>query len=326
MKEKFKQDVLEGLSAAKKRLSSKYFYDEKGDELFVQIMNMPEYYLTDAEMEIFTEKTDELIRELKLDPATPFEIIELGAGDGTKTIQLLRRLLEKEFDFHYHPVDISQNALDGLEEMLKRELPELKVVKQQGDYFTVLSGFKMSSSLKIVLFLGSTLGNMLDDKAANFISNLSHNLNSGDRLLLGLDMIKPRDIVLPAYNDAQGITKAFNLNILERINRELGANFQIDQFEHIPSYTEEEGIARSHLKSKVDQEVYIESLNKTFHFDKGETIHTEISRKYSEKLLQQLISDTDFTITGKVSDRKNYFSDYILKKTSSIIDVRGNKV
>lgn len=309
----FKVDVSEGLNSNPQTLPSKYFYDEIGDELFVQIMALPEYYLTRCEMEIFSEKTDELIQKLNLSEEA-FELIELGAGDGTKTIKLLSRLLEKGYQFNYHPVDISQHALDGLETFLECEIPDLDVQKQQGDYFEVLSRLKESSKPKVILFLGSNIGNMEDETAADFIYKMGSNLAKGDKLLLGVDLIKPEEIVLPAYSDEQGITAAFNLNLLERINNELEANFNLDHWSHAPSYSETEGIAKSYLRSDVDQEVYIKGIGQDFHFEAGDVIHTEISRKYDEEILNQIISETDFEVVDKVQDSKKFFADYILER------------
>lgn len=312
MIEQFKREVEEGLNSSPKTLPSKYFYDKKGDQLFIEIMNMPEYYLTRAEMDIFKNQTDEIIDALEVRPDQYFEFIELGAGDGTKTRELLKALNSKGYQFDYFPVDISQNALDGLEEMLSDYLPEVNVKKLQGDYFKMLSSLKDSKQPKVVLFLGSNIGNMPDDVAHNFIYSLGSNLHPGDRLLLGVDLIKAREIVLPAYNDKAGITRAFNLNLLSRINKELGGDFSIDHFEHAPEYTEEDGIARSFLKSKRAQTVYIRSIDRSFHFEAGEKIHTEISRKYNDKVLTQIIEDTDFSIAHQLTDKQGLFADYVL--------------
>ena len=309
---KFKVDVSEGLNSEPKTLPSKYFYDEIGDDLFVKIMNLPEYYLTRSEMEIFTEKTDELIEQFEIEPGNSFELIELGAGDGTKTIKLLERLLERGFNFHYNPVDISSNALDGLEEMLSLKLPDLNVQKQQGDYFEILSSFKGNQNKKVVLFLGSNIGNMQDEKATDFIYKLGANLIPDDILLLGVDLKKPEDIVLPAYNDAQGITAAFNLNLLDRINNELNANFDLNNWSHAPEYSEETGIAASYLRSDVEQGVYIEGIGQDFKFEAGELIHTEISRKYDDDIIKDIISETDFYYKDKILDSKKFFADYVL--------------
>lgn len=314
MKETFKIEVDEGLSDSPKTLPSKYFYDKKGDALFVEIMNLPEYYLTRSELDIFQNKTDELITALGLDPHSYFELIELGAGDGTKTKQLLKVLDQESFNFDYFPIDISANALKGLKENLNKEIPSLNVKTQQGDYFEVLASLKESKKPKVVLFLGSNIGNMNDELAAQFIYDLGANLHSGDMLLLGVDLKKPKEFVLPAYNDSKGITAQFNLNLLDRINRELGGDFDISQFIHAPEYDEEEGIAKSFMVSTTSQVVSIKSLRKSYAFSAGEKIHTEISRKYDDELIRKITANTDFVLQGKILDDKEYFADYILTR------------
>ncbi|MCX7548161.1 L-histidine N(alpha)-methyltransferase [Xanthomarina sp. F1114] len=315
MNKKFKNDINEGLSKLSKTLPSKYFYDKIGDALFVKIMNLPEYYLTKAEFDIFKNQTKNIISSLDIKPNTYFELIELGAGDGTKTKELLKVLLLENFQFEYLPVDISQNALDNLEANLNKELPKLKVTKKQGDYFSVLDSLKTSKHPKVVLFLGSNIGNMEDEKASRFITNLSNSLNTKGKILLGVDLIKAQDIVLPAYNDKAGVTKAFNLNLLHRINRELDANFSIKDFSHQPEYSEKEGIARSYIVSNIDQDVSIGALNKVFHFKKDEKIYTEISRKYNDLVLNEILKNSELKIVTKLLDAKGYFADYILIKT-----------
>ena len=310
----FKIEVKEGLESSPKTLPSKYFYDQKGDALFVQIMNLPEYYLTRSELDIFKNKTDQLIQALDLNPDSYFELIELGAGDGLKTKELLKCLDSQNFNFDYFPVDISSNALELLKEDLNSELPYVSVKTRQGDYFEVLDSLKESKHPKVILFLGSNIGNMTDDLAAKFIYNLGSNLNIGDKLLLGVDLIKAEEIVLPAYNDGKGITAAFNLNLLDRINKELGANFDLSKFKHQPEYTEKEGIAKSYIVSEENQEVEIESLSTTFHFTKGEKVQTEISRKYNDDLIQKIIANTDFSLESKIMDDQKYFADYILTR------------
>jgi L-histidine N-alpha-methyltransferase len=220
MTEQFKTDVSVGLRSTPKRLSSKYFYDKIGDALFVQIMNMPEYYLTRSEFEIFSKQTQKLIDSFEIQKDNYFELIELGAGDGTKTKELLKELVGQKYNFDYFPIDISQNALNHLDGALKNEIPDLNVQSKRGDYFQVLSSFKNSNHKKVVLFLGSNIGNLNDDLAHKFIYQLGANIKPDDVLLLGVDLIKSRDIVLPAYNDAAGITSRFNLNLLQRINNE----------------------------------------------------------------------------------------------------------
>lgn len=314
MKETFKKEVQQGLESEPKTLPSKYFYDKKGDALFVEIMNLPEYYLTRSELDIFKNKTQKIIDVLGLENNTYFELIELGAGDGLKTKELLKSLVTQHYDFDYFPIDISSNALSHLKEDLEIEIPNLSVKTQQGDYFEVLDSLKLSKKPKVILFLGSNIGNMTDEQAAQFIYKLGANINSGDRLLLGVDLIKSKEIVGPAYNDSKGVTAAFNMNLLDRINKELGGNFNLDQFEHQPEYNEKEGIAKSFIVSTAKQTVTIESIGKSFEFAKGEKIHTEISRKYNDELIKQIIADTDFKLHVKIMDIKAYFADYILTR------------
>jgi dimethylhistidine N-methyltransferase len=314
MIEQFAKDVDEGLSHAKKTLSSKYFYNKQGDELFIQIMNMPEYYLSRAEMEIFTLQSDNIIDCLELLPSSYFELIELGAGDGTKTRQLLAALNDRSFQYEYMPIDISKNVLDKLKQDLNVHLPNTSVKPQHGDYFNSLHSLKDSHHPKVVLFLGSNIGNMPYDNAQQFLQQLSNNLTTGDKLLLGVDLIKPASVILPAYNDEKGITRAFNINLLERINSELDGAFDLDQFEHAPEYDEKDGIAKSYLKSKCDQEVEIKATGKVYQFNEGEKIHTEISRKYNDEILHNIIHDTSLRIDAKFTDSKHYFADIILTK------------
>jgi dimethylhistidine N-methyltransferase len=314
MIEQFKKEVDEGLSGDIKSLPSKFFYDKKGDALFVEIMHLPEYYVTRSEHEIFKEKSETIIEALQLHPDTYFELIELGAGDGLKTKELLRALDKGNYSFDYMPVDISQNALDKLEADLNQQLERVSIKKKQGDYFEVLESLKENQHPKVILFLGSNIGNMPDDVATAFIGKLSDNLHKGDKLLLGVDLIKPASIVLPAYDDSQGVTAAFNLNLLERINSELEGDFDINTFEHQPEYDESDGIARSFLVSTQSQDVYVAKLDKKYHFQKGEKVLMEISRKYNDVILNTILSETDFVINTRITDSKAYFANYVLER------------
>ncbi len=314
MIETFKKEVKKGLDTIPKTLPSKYFYNKIGDALFVEIMNLPEYYLTRSELDIFQYKTQDIINALQLNINTHFELIELGAGDGLKTKKLLSALNKQLFKFDYLPIDISINALNLLKRDLSKTLPTVSVKTQQGDYFEVLESLKHSNNPKVILFLGSNIGNMDDKMAAQFIYNLGANLNPKDKLLLGVDLIKSKEIVLPAYNDTKGITAKFNLNLLHRINEELNADFNLEQFEHQPEYNEDEGIAKSYIVSTIKQTVTINALKTSYNFEAGEKIHTEISRKYNDILIEKLIVNTDFTLDNKILDSKAYFADYILTR------------
>ncbi|APY01014.1 L-histidine N(alpha)-methyltransferase [Lacinutrix venerupis] len=310
----FKKEIKQGLESNPKTLPSKYFYNKKGDALFVEIMNLPEYYLTRSELDIFQNKTQELITALQLNVNTHFELIELGAGDGLKTKKLLSTLNKQNYKFDYLPIDISLNALNLLKKDLLGTLPDVSVKTQQGDYFEILASLKQSNKPKVILFLGSNIGNMNDEKAEQFIYNLGANLKPGDKLLLGVDLIKSKDIVLPAYNDEKGITAQFNLNLLERINQELDGDFNLNKFKHQPEYNETQGIAKSFIVSTANQTVNIKAIGASYNFEAGEKIHTEISRKYNDALIKNIISNTDFALDTKILDSKKYFADYILTR------------
>lgn len=310
----FAEDVHFGLSQDQKSLPSKYFYDEKGDELFVQIMGLPEYYLSRAEIEIFSQKSVDIIEALRLNKLDYFELIELGAGDGSKTHHLLKQLMEQGYQFDFIPVDISKNSLQVLEQNLSVELPELNIKSKHGDYFKILESLKESHHPKVVLFLGSNIGNMNDQTAREFILKLGNNLNKHDKLVVGLDLIKSVEIVKPAYDDEQGVTREFNLNLLQRINNELGGDFNLSSFNHLCEYTEREGIAKSYLVSLCHQHVQIRASGTRYQLRRGERIHTEISRKYNDNIINHILNDTGFEIIDTISDSQNYFSDYILNR------------
>ncbi len=312
MKNQFAADIRQGLTSKNKFLPSKYFYDTKGSEIFIEIMNMPEYYLTNAEHEIFKNQALDLLKAFDIQEDEYFELIELGAGDGSKTIELLKAL-NGNFKFDYKPIDISSGALNQLKKNIQDELPNLKIDLEQGDFFEKLYELQSNKTKKIVLFLGSTLGNMEDTLARDFLAEISKNLNKKDLLLIGLDQIKEKGIVYPAYNDPNGITSSFNLNLLERINKEFRANFDLKYFEHRPEYSEKTGIAKSFLKSMKNQCVKIEDLDLTITFEKEEQIFMEISRKYNDPILKDLIENSDFRIKHKFQDSKKYFADYILE-------------
>ncbi|SMD36808.1 dimethylhistidine N-methyltransferase [Reichenbachiella faecimaris] len=310
----FLTDVLEGLSSETKHISSKYFYDKKGDAIFQQIMHMDEYYLTDAELNIFeTHKCE--IAKIFSPEKEPFNLIEFGAGDGLKTKILLNELLSHDIPFDYVPIDISQNALDQLNKSLTKGMPNLSFKGIQGDYFEVLNRLKEDNGRRnVVLFLGSNIGNFTNEEALSFTSEIAEKLNAGDLFFIGVDLKKnPRKILL-AYNDPTGITAEFNYNLLRRINRELGGNFNPDQFEHHPTYDPVTGECKSALLSKIEQEVEIDGH--TFHFAQWEPIHTEISRKYSVKQLHTLAEKSGFKVKTDLFDSNKYFVDSIWEITS----------
>lgn len=312
MLEQFKNDVDDGLSAKDKSLSSKYFYDATGDALFQKIMHMPEYYLTRAELEIFQRQSRALSEVLASD-LSEIDIIELGAGDGSKVIYLLEALWQN-VSFNYRPVDISANALQLLQNNIQAQAPHIPVHPVVDEYFSALDHIGQNRKPKALLFLGSNIGNLTDSQAAEFMQNIDRCLQSGDKILLGVDINKDAESVLKAYDDEQGITRDFNLNLLERINNELGADFDLKQFEHDPIYVEESSSAVSYLKSLNTQSVHISSLDKTYHFKENERIHTEISRKYDRQDLTRMIKNTGLEISHVFTDSQSLFADFVLTK------------
>ncbi len=304
----FAADVERGLSATPKYLSSKYFYDAEGDKIFQQIMRMPEYYLTDCEYKIFNRQKEGILSAIS--GGEKFDLVELGAGDGYKTKVLIQYFLEKNVDFEYFPVDISKDVLDYLKEDLNREFPNLKVTPLNYEYFAALEKLnQLNGAPKVLLFLGSNIGNFDITAVEKFYNGLHQVMNHGDQILNGIDLKKDPRTIRRAYDDPSGITKRFNLNLLTRMNRELGANFNIDNFDHYASYDPLSGEARSYLMSMVKQEVKIDAIEKTFSFDHSEPIHTEISRKYSLGEIENLASKTNFRVKEHFLDSKEYFVD-----------------
>ena len=315
--EQFLQEVMSGLSSNPKYLSSKYFYDQKGDALFQEIMNLEEYYLTRSEFEIFQNNKQDLLSTF-LKSGKPFDLIEFGAGDGEKTKVLLEYFLKESADFSYLPVDISHNALDLLAKDLRDVIPDLDFQTLQGEYFEALSSLQPNHSrTKIILFLGSNIGNFLKDVAANFLSQLAHSLHPGDLLLLGVDLVKDPDIVAAAYNDSQGITKAFNFNLLTRINNELGGDFKLSNFNHYPFYDPVSGTARSFLISNCSQTVSISHLDALFHFDAWEPIYMELSQKYRFSDLDRLAHSSGFEVLKNYLDSNKYFASSLWEVKNS---------
>ena len=310
----FKKEVFEGLSAFPKYLSSKYFYDKKGDKLFQDIMAMPEYYLTGCEFQILSSHT-ETIGELFRDRENGLDLIELGAGDGKKTKVLLKYMADHNFNFVYKPIDISENAVEKLSENLATEMPALTVDAEVGEYFEVLERLKgFNKRKKVIMVLGSNIGNLKHPKAIEFFTKLKDAMLPDDLLFMGFDQKKNPQTILDAYNDEAGITAAFNKNILTRINRELGGNFDVDKFKHWEAYNPETGTAKSFLVATEAMQASIEKLGLTVNFEQWETIHTEISQKYDDKIVQWLAEQSGLEIETSFTDEKGYYKNYAFRK------------
>ena len=311
MNKQFAQDVLEGLNSTPKKLSSQYFYDERGDKLFQKIMNLDEYYLTRSEYEIINNNRDRMLKLFGAED-TPFNLIEFGAGDGYKTKVLLNHFLEKEADFNYVPIDISKHVLDELSDSLKEELPNLSVKAMEGEYFEALKKLKKSEARNVVLFLGSNIGNFSHDQASVFLEGLKKCLKKNDLVMIGFDLKKDPDAILSAYNDEEGVTRDFNLNLLHRINEELGGNFKVENFRHCPTYDPLTGTTSSYLVSTAHQRVEI--MDQAVEFDQWEAIHMEVSQKYDLKDIERLAFEAGFTIQNNFYDSKKYFVNSVWKK------------
>ncbi len=307
--EKFLHEVLEGLSAPEKYLNSKYFYDAIGDQIFQKIMACPEYYLTRCEMEIFTQQTQQIANTLS-QQHSDFDLVELGAGDATKSFYLLEQLIKNKTSFTYLPVDISKNVISHLKKELPKKLPALQMHGLNGEYFEMLDEAKrISTKRKVVLFLGGNIGNVPLDKVEDFCKQLRNHLNVGDMVLIGFDLKKDPEIILSAYNDKGGLTRDFNLNLLRRMNKELHANFEIDQFKHYPTYDPATGTCKSYLISSRNQKV---NLGDTLiYFDESEAIHTETSQKYTTEQIDELAHNSGFSVAHNFYDSKHWFVDSV---------------
>ena len=310
----FGRDVYQGLTDFPKHLSSKYFYDERGDKLFQDIMKMPEYYLTDCEFDILSSQKEE-ISSIFSGGGQKFNLVELGAGDGKKTKILLRQLIAEDIDFSYLPIDISQNALDSLERSIRSELPEVDIETKQGTYFEVLQHLgSLHIEKKVILFLGSNIGNLLHPEAVSFLRALGNAMTEDDLLFVGFDQKKDPQTILDAYNDPAGITAAFNKNVLLRINNELGGDFDLDKFRHWEVYDPETGTAKSYLVSLEEQQVRISALDLSVSFEPWETIHTEISQKYDDEVVSWLADESGLRIVEIFSTQDKGYKNYIFKK------------
>lgn len=299
------RDVIHGLTKDQKQLPSKYFYDERGSDLFEQICELDEYYPTDCEMEIMRSDIDEITEML----GENVQLIELGSGSSMKT----RLLLDHSKNLAmYVPVDISGAFLQEIANQLREEYPDLMIHPVAADY---TSPFDIPESdsvrKKVVYYPGSTIGNFTRERAASFLNTVGENLSAGDGLLIGVDLKKEIGILEAAYNDSKGVTADFNKNILLRLNRELGTDFDIKKFQHRAFYNSKEGRIEMHLESLADQSVKINGT--LVSFEKGETIHTENSHKYTIEEFEEIAGDY-FERQKTWTDKRGYFSVHYFER------------
>lgn len=304
--------VSQGLGAKQKTLPSWLFYDENGDRIFQQIMRIPEYYPTRCEYDILQHYKDDLLKHFQ-GSGQSFRLIEFGAGDGIKTEILLKHFIAHGSPFTYLPIDISANALEQLSERLTRALPGLRIQTLNKSYDDALISLRDNVERKVILFMGANIGNFTLPEATQFLKKTLIHLASEDLMLIGFDLKKDPRIIHEAYDDPHGLTQSFNLNILSRLNRELGARFNPDDFSHYPYYDPETGTTKSFLISLKEQDVFIEALGKSYHFDAWETIQTEVSQKYDVEMIEKLMSITGFAIVDLLYDNRKYFCDVLVK-------------
>lgn len=308
----FGQAVRNGLSANNKAISSKYLYDSRGSELFVEITRLDEYYLSRCEEEIFREQAHDIVSAINA-PIT--EVVELGCGDGFKTERLLHAIYREQRGLSFVPVDISGDAIDAIEQRMTKALPGIHLNSFTGDYTQFLSHQPgPAKGVRLVLFLGSNIGNFSTREADAFVRQIHDFCHPGDYLLLGLDLKKDLALLHAAYNDARGVTAEFNFNLLARMNRELGAEFEREKFTHHGFYNPELGAMQSYLVAKESLEVPIERLGMVARFDNLEAIHLENSHKYSLRDIHRLADSCGFRVRQMFSDTRGYFVDALLQK------------
>jgi len=311
----FADDVRAGLTARPKTLPSRYFYDELGSAIFEAITLLPEYYLTRAETEILTAHADEIIAHAK-----PARLIELGSGSAQKTRYLIEAGLRQQRNLEYNAIDISHTVLAASAKALRAQYAGLTVTSYQGEYYDGLRALASAHSRPgetghraLALFLGSNIGNFDPPEALRLLRAIREVLKRDDALLLGADLKKDRATLEAAYDDVIGLTAAFNLNIVARINRELGGHFNVRSFRHRAVYNEEHGRVEMHVVSTTDQVVAIDALSLDVSFSQGESIHTESSYKFSRDDVAHLARAAGFELQNVWTDAKQRFACHLLR-------------
>jgi L-histidine N-alpha-methyltransferase len=300
----YAREVEEGLRRNPKSLPSKLFYDAPGSALFEEITRLPEYYLTRTELEILRESDNEIAEAT----GPNITVVELGAGTATKTSTLLRALARKQIRTPYFPVDISPSALAKANAQVKSQCPAASVHPVVADFGEGFGFLRDIPGRKLILYLGSSIGNFDPEGAVGMLTAVSKELERGDSLLLGTDLAKDPAIMIPAYDDAQGVTAEFNKNILRRLNRELGADFDLNSFRHLVRWNPLHSRMEMHLQSRLRQVVEIELLQSRTGFAAGERIHTENSYKYTMPAVGKMLAGAGFSLDQSWFDDRKWFA------------------
>lgn len=315
----FKIDIIKGFSnAIQKQIPSKYLYDNYGSELFELITFQPEYYPTRAETEILEKNVSEIVDKI----SSEIFLIELGSGSSTKTKILFNQILKKQKRLHYFPIDISFKFLDQVVSDIESKFDQILVKGIPSDYIQGLercneilrdNGINVNRIAKLIVFFGSSIGNFEVEEARTFLKALRKNMSNLDYLLIGFDLIKDTDTIERAYNDNKGITSKFNLNILTRLNKEFGGDFELENYYHKAFYNIKKKRIEMHIVSKKEQQIFLSSLNFGFSIKENESIHTENSYKYSQDDIEILSKKSGFMIEEKFIDKNKWFELVMLK-------------
>jgi L-histidine N-alpha-methyltransferase len=311
-------EVFRGLTSRPRCLSPWLFYDAEGSRLFEAITELPEYYVTRSEREILAARADEIIASAGGDGR--LAIYELGAGSGSKTGLLLEAAVRRQGSVTYHAIDVSETALQDAKQRLEDEISGVRVESFVADYTNGLGNIGLGDAQRIrrepgerrlFLYIGSSIGNFELPHALQILRDVRRQLQPGDTLLLGTDLVKDRNILLAAYDDAAGVTAAFNKNVLTRINRELGSNFNLQLFRHRARWNEEASRIEMHLESLITQIVFIPALDLQVKLARAETIHTENSYKFTDDQVAGLLHRAGFEIAKQWKDQHGWFGEYL---------------
>lgn len=295
----FAEDVRTGLGLRPYTLMPKYFYDDLGSALFETITRLPEYYLTRVERDLLATYGSQIVAAFD----GPLELLELGSGSATKTRLIIDAILAHQDELTFHPIDISPDALVESSEALVASIDALHVRAYAGDYFAVLRAKSITARERVLaLYLGSNVGNFEPPAARELFGLLSETLKPGDGLLIGYDLKKEASVLELAYDDPTGVTAAFNKNLLARINRELGGDFDLRAFSFFARYDEADGVVRSHLRADRAQTARIPGAGLEVAFEAGETIHTESSYKFTREEMVALLTPFGFAERRTFSD------------------------
>ena len=302
-------EVLEGLTASPKHLPAKLFYDAVGSQLFEQITELPEYYLTRTERSILERYAADIVQQA----GSPLTLVELGAGTATKTCILIEELIQRQSRTLFYPIDVSSSALDEAVRNMGKQFPSLRVNPIVADYTGGVPALSRITGRKLVLYIGSSIGNFEPPQAIRVLRRIRQTLRPGDALLIGADFAKSSKVLVPAYDDAQGVTAAFNKNLLARLNRELDADFDVDAFRHVALWNRRCSRMEIYLESMADQSVFIPAIDLDVKFKAGERMHTENSYKYSDAMIESILRDSGFTLEHTWCDRKKWFGVHLAR-------------